>query len=248
MSARPTRRFFVRSLALGSLGLSLFTPEPGIMQRRKKQLFPSGKNRFPVVISTWEHGIKANDAAWMVLEKGGRALDAVEHGVRVPEADPAVTSVGYGGWPDAEGNVTLDACIMDENGNCGSVVYLQHIKHPVSVARLVMERTPHVMLAGQGALQFAKDQGFTEENLLTEEAKQAWEKWKASKIGSENSREMHDTIGMLAIDKAGNMAGGCSTSGLAFKMPGRVGDSPIIGAGLFVDNEVGGAVSSPEIG
>jgi isoaspartyl peptidase/L-asparaginase-like protein (Ntn-hydrolase superfamily) len=205
---------------------------------------PSREDLLPVVISTWVHGLDANQSAWEVLADGGTALDAVETGVRVPEADPAVTSVGYGGLPDAAGTVTLDACIMDDKGNCGSVAYLQHIKHPVSVARLVMEKTPHVMLAGQGALQFAREQGFVEENLLTEEAGKAWEAWKAGQTGDDMNKPVHDTIGMLAIDQAGNMAGACSTSGLAFKLPGRVGDSPIIGAGLYTDNEVGGAVAT----
>jgi N4-(beta-N-acetylglucosaminyl)-L-asparaginase len=238
-----TRRNFLRSAFFGSLGLSLF-PSRTSSRAGKTNALPSGEDLLPVVVSTWEHGIPANEAAWAVLRKGGWALDAVEQGVRVPEADPAVTSVGYGGWPDAEGNVTLDACIMDERGNCGSVAYLQHIKHPVSVARLVMEKTPHVMLAGQGALQFAKEQGFREECLLTEEARQAWEKWKINSKGDEMIREKHDTIGMLAIDREGNISGACTTSGLAFKLPGRVGDSPIIGAGLFVDNTVGGAVAT----
>jgi len=243
MNQVPTRRNFIRSTVLGSLGLSLI-PYRNNPQDDDIYMPLSERNLFPVVLSTWNHGLKANEAAWEVLEQGGRALDAVEQGVRVPEADPAVTSVGYGGWPDADGNVTLDACIMDEQGNCGSVAYLQHIKHPVSVARLVMEKTPHVMLAGEGALQFAKDQGFTEESLLTEEARKAWEKWKAGRTGEAAGKEKHDTIGMLAIDQAGNVAGACSTSGLAFKLPGRVGDSPIIGAGLFVDNEAGGAVAT----
>jgi isoaspartyl peptidase/L-asparaginase-like protein (Ntn-hydrolase superfamily) len=236
------RRTFIRSSFFGSLGLSLASFR---IHAKETIIHQSpGQNTFPVVISTWSHGIDANKAAWEVLFKGGKALDAVEKGVMVSEADPAVTSVGYGGWPDAEGNVTLDACIMDEYGNCGSVAYLQNIKHPVSVARLVMEKTPHVMLAGQGALRFAKEQGFFEENLLTEEARLAWEKWKDGKKDKENAGEGHDTIGMLAIDREGNLAGACTTSGLAFKIPGRVGDSPIAGAGLYVDNQTGGAVAT----
>ena len=200
----------------------------------------------PLVISTWEHGLAANEEAWKILSQQGRALDAVEMGVRVSESDPKVTSVGYGGLPDRDGNVTLDASIMDENGNCGSVAFLQHIKNPISVARKVMEKTPHVMLVGQGAFEFALSQGFTKENLLTEEAKKQWEVWKRTnnyaplKIGKDN----HDTIGMLAIDHAGNISGACTTSGLAWKYHGRVGDSPIIGAGLYVDNEIGAACST----
>ena len=196
----------------------------------------------PVVLSTWKHGIAANATAWKILKDGGRSLDAVEAGVRESESDPKVASVGYGGLPDRDGHVTLDACIMDENGDCGSVAFLRHIKHPISVARRVMEKTPHVMLVGEGALKFALEQGFTKENLLTEESRQAWKKWKASNPKSRKpANENHDTIGLVAIDKKGNLSGACTTSGLAWKLHGRVGDSPIIGAGLYVDNEVGAA-------
>ena len=200
----------------------------------------------PVVISTWDHGMAANEAAWKVLAANGRALDAVEQGVMVPEADPNVLSVGYGGMPDRDGYMSLDACIMDELGNAGSVAALQDIMHPISVARKVMEKTPHVMLVGEGALDFALKHGFKRENLLTENARKAWEDWKKAnqykpvKFDHDN----HDTIGMLAIDAQGNMSGACTTSGMAWKLHGRVGDSPIIGAGLFVDNEVGGACST----
>jgi L-asparaginase/N4-(beta-N-acetylglucosaminyl)-L-asparaginase len=200
----------------------------------------------PVALSTWEHGLAANEAAWPILSQGGRALDAVEAGVRVPEGDPAVTSVGYGGLPDRSGEVTLDACIMDEAGRCGSVAFLQDIKHPISVARKVMELTPHVMLVGTGALDFALRNGFQREDLLTPQARAAWEQWKRENgevqplVGADN----HDTIGMLALDQAGNLSGACTTSGAAFKYHGRVGDSPIIGAGLYVDNQVGGATAT----
>ncbi len=199
----------------------------------------------PIVISTWNHGIPANAEAWRVLEKGGRSLDAVEAGVRIPEADPNVTTVGYGGFPDRDGRVTLDACIMDEFSNCGSVACLEHIKHPISVARLVMEKTPHVMLVGDGAYQFALENGFKKENLLTPEAEKAWKEWlKKSEYRPVINIENHDTIGMVALDSHGNLSGACTTSGMAFKMHGRVGDSPIIGAGLYVDNEVGAATST----
>ncbi len=200
----------------------------------------------PSVISTWKHGVAANKAVWKILATGGRALDAVEQGARVTELDSAVNNVGFGGLPDANGEVTLDACIMDELGNAGSVVCLRHIKNAVSVARLVMEKTPHVMLAGAGAESFALAQGFKKENLLTPAAKAAWKKWRqencsrGQKIGERN----HDTIALLAIDKRSNIAGACTTSGTAWKLPGRVGDSPIIGAGLMVDNEVGGAAAT----
>lgn len=199
------------------------------------------KNIKPLVISTWSHGFKANIAAWEVLIEGGRSLDAVETGVRVTELDPEVTSVGYGSNPDRDGIITLDACIMDELGNCGSVAFLQHIMTPVSVARQVMEKTPHVMLAGEGALQFAQANGFKREDLHTDQSKQNWEGWKKSHIYDPVDVNNHDTISMLAIDKKGDISGACSTGGLAFKHHGRVGDSPVIGAGLFVDNEIGGA-------
>ena len=199
-----------------------------------------------MVISTWSHGIPANAAAWNVLKANGRALDAVEQGVRVPEGDPLVTSVGYGGLPDRDGIVTLDACIMDEHGNCGSVAALENIMHPISVARKVMELTPHVMLVGPGALQFALDNGFSKENLLTESSKREWQEWlKTSKYEPRPvDANHHDTIGMLAKDSAGNLSGACTTSGLAWKLHGRVGDSPIIGAGMFCDNEVGAACAT----
>lgn len=199
----------------------------------------------PTVISTWRHGIPANVAAWQVIDQKGRAIDAVEQGVRVVESDPETLSVGYGGLPDREGKVTLDACIMDETGNAGAVCFLQHIENPISVARLVMDKTPHVMLAGDGALHFALEQGFIKKNLLTVKAKKAWEKWKLeSKYEPIINIENHDTIGLLALDQHGNFSGACTTSGLAYKMHGRVGDSPIIGAGLYVDNEVGAATAT----
>jgi N4-(beta-N-acetylglucosaminyl)-L-asparaginase len=209
----------------------------------------------PIVISTWDFGIAANKEAWKTLEKGGRALDAVEAGVKIPEADMKNHTVGRAGYPDRDGKVTLDACIMDEFGNCGSVAAMENIAHPISVARLVMEKTPHVMLVGDGATQFAVEQGFKREKLLTPESYAAWKKWlKTAKyspvLNIENkqhrpgSKYNHDTIGMLAIDAKGNISGACTTSGMAFKLHGRVGDSPIIGAGLYVDNEVGGATST----
>ncbi len=199
----------------------------------------------PIVLSTWSHGMAANEAAWKVLSNNGHALDAVEQGVRVSESDPTVSSVGYGGFPDRDGRVTLDACIMDEGGRAGSVACLEWIKNPISVARKVMEKTPHLMLVGEGALRFALEQGFTKEDLLTAEARSAWEAWKKeSGYRPPVNRDNHDTIGMLARDAAGNLCGACTTSGLAWKMHGRVGDSPIIGAGLFVDNEVGAACAT----
>ena len=167
----------------------------------------------------------SNQTAWQVIKSGGRALDAVEAGVRVLEADENDQSVGYGGRPDRDGKVTLDACIMDEKGDCGSVCFLQGIKHPISVARKIMEETPHVILAGEGALKFALAQGFKVENLLTEKSKKEYEAWLVnSKYKPVINIENHDTIGMVAIDQAGNISGACTTSGMAYKMHGRVGD------------------------
>ncbi|MDB4927078.1 N(4)-(beta-N-acetylglucosaminyl)-L-asparaginase [Mucilaginibacter sp.] len=208
---------------------------------------------YPIVISTWDFGVAANKEAWKTLSKGGRALDAVEAGVKIPEADLKNHSVGRAGYPDRDGHVTLDACIMDEQGNCGAVAGMEDIAHPISVARLVMEKTPHVLLVGDGARQFALEQGFKSEKLLTPESEKAWKDWlkKAEYkpvMNSENQmpggKYNHDTIGMLAIDAKGNICGACTTSGMAFKLRGRVGDSPIIGAGLYIDNEVGGATST----
>lgn len=242
------RRQFLERTGLGSLAL-LFQNTGFSMKR--------GAPVQPIVLSTWEPNVKANAEAWKVLGSGGRALDAVEAGVQIPEADPKDMSVGYGGLPDRDGKVTLDACIMDEKGNCGAVMFLENIMHPIRVARLVMEKTPHVQLAGEGALQFALANGFTMENLLTPESEKAWREWlktahydpmtipklleSRNQPGQQNN---HDTIGMIALDGMGNLSGACTTSGMAFKMRGRVGDSPIIGAGLYVDNEVGAATST----
>lgn len=238
------RREFIKGSVLGAAALGLGSTVSQAAGGPRKQEVPRAVNK-PLVISTWKFGIEANEAAWKVLNKKGRALDAVEQGVHVAEADPSNTTVGLGGYPDRDGHVTLDSCIMDENGNCGSVAFLEHIVHPVSVARKVMEETPHVMLVGEGALQFALANGFEKTNLLTPKAEKAWKNWLRGKnyepvINIEN----HDTISMLALDSQGDMSGACTTSGLAFKMHGRVGDSPIIGAALFVDNEVGGACAT----
>lgn len=205
----------------------------------------SEKQIKPIVISTWRFGVESNAEAWTILSKNGRALDAVEAGVKIPEADPKERSVGYGGRPDRDGRVTLDACIMDEFSNIGSVGCLEHIMHPISVARAVMEKTPHAMLVGEGALDFALSQGFKKENLLVKESEDEWKEWlKKGEYKPKVNIENHDTIGMVALDMNGNLSGACTTSGMAFKMHGRIGDSPIIGAGLFVDNEVGAATAT----
>jgi len=253
-----SRRKFLQTSLLGSI--------PMLLNKRNFasviELNESAKGN-PIVVSTWDAGIDANKAAWKVLSGGGRALDAVEEGVKVTEASRSCC-VGLGANPDRDGFVTLDASIMDEFFNCGSVAFLERIKHPVSVARRVMEKTPHVMLVGSGAQQFAIAEGFPlEEEKLSPEAREAYDQWLKkseykpeinieSKKGHgpftpvqlENGEWNHDTIGMVAIDANGNLSGSCTTSGMAFKMRGRVGDSPIIGSGLFVDNEVGACTAT----
>ena len=238
------RRKFLKQSALGSAAF-LLNPIEGWSKNIEASPPIYGTKSLPVIVSTWNHGLDANKAAWEKLVNGSSVLDAVEAGVHIPEADPENTSVGLGGMPDRDGFVTLDACIMDSSGQCGSVSCLQHIVHPISVARKVMEETPHVMLTGEGALKFAVSQGFEKQDLLTDRARKSWQEWlKKSKYQPEINVENHDTIGLLAIDKDGNLAGACTTSGMAYKLHGRVGDSPIIGAGLFLDNDVGAACAT----
>ncbi|MEM7163774.1 MAG: N(4)-(beta-N-acetylglucosaminyl)-L-asparaginase [Bacteroidota bacterium] len=238
------RRKFIRKTAfgLGAVAVGSQTACSNTVEPQEASIVIGQK---PIVISTWNHGMAANQAAWKILEDDGSAIDAVEKGVMVTESDPSSSSVGFGGRPDREGYVTLDACIMNHEGDCGAVAFLEDIENPISVARKVMEDTPHVMLVGEGARQFAVEKGFATKNLLTDDSKKAWEEWKNTenyqpKVNSEN----HDTIGMLALDNSGNLSGACTTSGMAWKMRGRVGDSPIIGAGLFVDNEIGAACAT----
>jgi len=239
-----TRRQFLQSTALiGALG----SAAPGLLAS------PVAANGARVV-STWDFGVGANQAAWKVLAAGGSALDAVEAGARWAESELCNPTVGRCGNPDRDGVLSLDASIMAGDGRCGSVAALADILHPISVARAVMEKTPHVMLVGEGAQQFAVQQGFERQNLLTPEAEKAWREWlktehyapqiNAERRGIPGDKDNHDTLGMIAIDASGQMAGACTTSGMAFKMHGRVGDSPIIGAGLYVDNEVGAATAS----
>ena len=217
----------------------------------------------PIVVSTWDSGMAVNAEAWKILSAKGRALDAVEAGAMQIE-NLINCCVGLGGYPDRDGIVTLDSCIMDEHANCGAVAGIERIKHPVSVARKVMEKTPHVILVGAGAQQFAVENGFTlESGELSEDAKKAYAEWlKTSEykpvINIENKKTNgpfapnffqdgtanHDTMGLVAMDSMSNLSGAVTTSGMAFKLHGRVGDSPIIGAGLFVDNEIGAATSS----
>lgn len=237
------RRNFLKKTALATAGLALTSFKNTTETVENKVALNTFQK--PIVLSTWRFGIEANAAAWEILSKNGRALDAVEAGVKIPEGDPNERSVGYGGRPDRDGKVTLDACIMDEFSNIGSVACLEYIKHPISVARAVMEKTPHVMLVGKGALQFALSQGFKKENLLVEDSEKEWKDWlKTSQYKPIANIENHDTIGMIALDANGNLSGACTTSGMAFKMHGRVGDSPIIGAGLYVDNEIGAATAT----
>lgn len=235
------RRSFIKkaALAAGAIGSGMAcSPET---QKTSAQNITS--EPIPTVIATWDNR-KATQAGIEQLQNGGSALDAVEAGARVPEGDPNDMSVGYGGHPDRKGIVTLDACIMDHLGGAGSVTFLQGIKHPISVARKVMEETKHVMLSGQGALEFALSQGFQQENLLTDKAKMAWENWKARQETQAVNENNHDTIGILALDKEGHLCGACTTSGAAYKLHGRVGDSPILGAGMYVDGEIGGACAT----
>ncbi|WP_313807576.1 N(4)-(beta-N-acetylglucosaminyl)-L-asparaginase [Flavobacterium sp.] len=238
------RRNFIKTTAIASVAVAL-NAFRGKSDEQEEVVNVSGKVKKPIVLSTWNFGIPANEAAWEILKNKGRALDAVETGVRIPEGDPKERSVGYGGRPDRDGRVTLDACIMDEFSNIGSVACLEHIKHPITVARAVMEKTPHVMLVGEGALQFALTQGHKKENLLVEASEKEWKEWlKTSNYKPIVNIENHDTIGMIALDEHGNLSGACTTSGMAYKMHGRVGDSPIIGAGLYVDNEIGAATAT----
>ena len=227
------RRDFLRSSALGlAVPSSLMNADT----------LKANKNN-PVICSTWNFGLPANELAWKVLDNGGKAMDAAEAGARHAESDPENSSVGFGGLPDEKGNVTLDACVMDSTGNAGSVAFLQNIKHPVSVARKIMEETKHVMLVGEGARQFAVSNGFEEINLLTEQSEKDWKKWLKERREM-TPHETHDTLSVLVQDKMGDLAGACTTSGWAYKLHGRVGDSSIIGAGLFVDNEVGCAAAT----
>lgn len=238
------RRNFIKKASATGLGFAAFSSSLvscDTTLSKKKEPITTSKILKPLVIATWKTDLAVTTAA-EVLEKGGSAIDAVEQGCRIEEANENGQSVGKGGLPDRDGDVTLDACIMNEKGDYGAVLGVKNIKHVISVARKVMEDTPHVMLVGEGAESFAVSKGFERENLLTEKSKKAWENWKIkSEYKPIINIENHDTIGMLAIDKNGDISGACTTSGLAYKMAGRVGDSPIIGGGLFVDNEIGGA-------
>ncbi len=240
------RRNFVK-LGLAGAAVSVMKPSMAAQLSEKQHNHEMGTGA-PVVVSTWSHGMAANASAWKVIESKGHALDAVEQGVMVTEMDIANRSVGIGGRPDRDGHVTLDACIMDEESRCGAVACLEGIDHPISVARKVMEETPHVMLVGSGARDFALEHGFGQTKTPIKEVKKDWKKWKKEQKEMvkkpEINHENHDTVGMLALDAKGRLSGSCTTSGWAYKIPGRVGDSPIIGAGLFVDGHVGAACAT----
>jgi N4-(beta-N-acetylglucosaminyl)-L-asparaginase len=236
------RRKFIKQSLLGSALLI-----PGL-STLEAQALPAKKvaGTKPIILSTWNHGIPANADAWAMLQKTGDILDAVEVGVRNTELDMDNLSVGLQGLPDREGITTLDASIMRGDGSCGTVAFVRQVKHPISLARAVMEKTPHVMLVGEGARQFAIAEGFSmEDEVLSPKAQVEYDKWKVtSQYKPIINVENHDTIGMIGLDANGKLAGSCTTSGLAYKMHGRVGDSPIIGAGLFVDDEVGAATAT----
>lgn len=238
------RKTFIKTSALATVAMGLSSKVAAASPQDKgTKKNPNSKAGLPLVISTWSHGMAANEAAMKAMKEGGNAVDMVEKGVWVVEADKNNTSVGLGGFPDRDGIVTLDASIMDMSSKAGCVAFVQGVEHPISLARAVMEKTPHVLIVGRGAEMFAESLGIKLlPNKLTEQTDKAWHDWLKEKnykpvINIEN----HDTIGMLAIDQDGAFAGACTTSGLAWKMHGRVGDSPIIGAGLFVDSEVGAA-------
>ncbi len=240
------RRNFLKNASLSTIGVVAAVNVAGCETKKEEKAIPvAGKDPVrPLVIATWNTPSAVNAAA-EVLAKGGTSLDAVEQGCIVEEANVKNTTVGKGGLPDRDGRVTLDACIMNKEGGYGAVMCVQNITHVISLARKVMEETPHVIMVGEGAEQFGYSQGFKKENLLTESSKKAWEKWKEkSEYKPIINIENHDTIGMLAIDENGDISGACTTSGLAYKMAGRVGDSPVIGSGLFIDNEVGGATAT----
>ena len=236
------RRNFLDKSAMSFAGM-IIVPDL-LRSKRKMQTVLKIEKSVPYVISTWNFS-KANEIAGKALYNNVNALDAAVEGVAYEEANIQNTTVGNGGAPDRDGNVTLDASVMDHMGNCGSVMAVENITHVAALAKEVMKKTPHVILAGKGARKFAIEQGYRPENLLSEKSKKAWEKWlEKGKFKPEINVENHDTIGMLCCDAAGNLSGACTTSGLAYKMRGRVGDSPIIGSGLFIDNKIGGAVAT----
>ena len=241
------RRNFIKNASLTGVGFTVGASVIACNEQEKsslKETVAIDSSKFPIAICTWGFA-EANAKAGEALSKNTSALDSAIVGVAIEEENIKNTTVGKGGTPDRDGNVTLDACVMNSNGECGAVLCVENITNVAALAKKVMEDTPHVMLAGKGAEEFAYSQGFKKEELLTEASKKAWGKWKeTSKYKPIINIENHDTIGMLTMDKVGNIAGACTTSGLGYKMKGRIGDSPIIGSGLFIDNEIGGAVAT----
>ena len=229
-------------MALGMGGAALGAAAPALARDAERTL----------ILSTWDFGAAANAAAHAQWRRSGSLLDAVEAGARIPEADPENHSVGHAGYPDRDGHVTLDAIIMDDRGNVGAVAALEDFAHPISVARRVMEKTPHTFLVGEGAHQFAEAEGFDKVAMPTPEAEKAWRDWLRTArykpvVNIENQRGSaldHDTIGMLFCAPDGRLAGACTTSGMAFKLRGRVGDSPQAGSGLFAEAGVGAATAT----
>ncbi|MGB5982488.1 MAG: N(4)-(beta-N-acetylglucosaminyl)-L-asparaginase [Nonlabens sp.] len=235
------RSDFIKLSAAGGVSLTLGSHLLSCATTKSKKTMNKIK---PISICTWGF-TKANAAAGRALKSGMDALDAAITGVQVEEENIKNTTVGKGGTPDREGHVTLDACVMDHNGDAGSVVYVEGYTKVAALAKIVMEKTPHVMLAGRGAEQLAEKNGFKKEQLLNENTEAKYREWlKTSDYKPAINIENHDTIGMLCMDQNGDIAGACTTSGLAYKMHGRVGDSPIIGSGLFIDNKVGGAAAT----
>lgn len=245
-SSVSRRNFLKKGIGLG-LGASFLRGLPRINWKK-----PAATNKYPFIMSSGSHGLKANEHGWKILSKGGSSLDAVEKGANAIESDPEDLGVGYGGLPNEEGVVQLDASIMHgPDHNAGAVAGLEHIENPCSVARLVMERTDHILLVGKGALKFALAHGFKKKDLLTDKAREYWLRWRETlsdrddwlppKDLNEDIAQTYGTINVLGMDTQANISGVTTTSGLAYKIPGRVGDSPIIGAGLYVDNEVGAA-------
>jgi N4-(beta-N-acetylglucosaminyl)-L-asparaginase len=212
---------------------------------RRDDPLKSGGSANPLILATWSSGRAALGAGWPSLAANGSSLDAVEAAVRHAEADLSNQTVGVGGLPDRDGSVSLDAAIMLSPARSGAVCAVRRSFFPISVARHVMEKTAHNLIAGEAADRFADEQGLETGELLTDSARQKWEQWRASNTTAQpiaNVEENHDTIGVLAIDSSGVVAAGCSTSGISWKLPGRVGDSPIIGQGLYADPTVGAAV------
>lgn len=240
------RRHFIKLGLAGTAALAAGCAEvPKEEAGGEQGIAPVTKANGPIILSTWDHGMPANAKAWDVLAAGGSILDAVEQGVMVTESDFTNRSVGLGGRPDRDGHVTLDACIQDHDGRAGSVAFVQRFEHPISIARAVMEKTPHVMLVGAGAERWALENGFARNEIVLPEVVDEWKKWaEKSEYKPVANIENHDTIGMVAMDANGKLAGSCTTSGMAYKIHGRVGDSPIIGAGLFVDGEAGAACAT----